>query len=182
MGPTYGSPLMGPHLWVALVGLSPPLMGPPHLWVALVGLSPPLMGPAPQPVPCPQCPAPRCLALPRLLPDCSSCLIFSAPRGPHGAFGWCVQNDTCLPLAGERRGGGAKGGRGGERGGVGRRGRVLRPEGGGVMAGVGGATTGMGRGYGCRGRGCGRKGRGYSCTYSPYRPPGLHPIAPYNLP
>ena len=165
MGPTYGSPLMGPHLWVALVGLSPPLMGPPHLWVALVGLSPPLMGPAPQPVPCPQCPAPRCLALPRLLPDCSSCLIFSAPRGPHGAFGWCVQNDTCLPLAGERRGGGAKGGRGGDMGGVGRRGRGLRPEGGGA---TGGSGRGKGRGWeegegiaAGRGRGYGRSGRGY---------------------
>lgn len=53
----------------------------------------------------PQCPSTGCLGLARLLVDCESCLAFGGagpgpPRAP-GPFGWCVQNDTCMPIAGE---------------------------------------------------------------------------------
>nr|XP_033770020.1 multiple epidermal growth factor-like domains protein 8 isoform X2 [Geotrypetes seraphini] len=44
-----------------------------------------------------------CLGLPRLLTDCQSCLAFSGgnmilPQS-HGAFGWCVQNETCMSVS-----------------------------------------------------------------------------------
>uniref|UniRef100_A0A8B9H6U8 Multiple EGF-like-domains 8 n=1 Tax=Astyanax mexicanus TaxID=7994 RepID=A0A8B9H6U8_ASTMX len=44
-----------------------------------------------------------CLGLARFLSDCQSCLVFSGvanslPRAP-GNFGWCVQNDSCLPVS-----------------------------------------------------------------------------------
>ncbi|KAH0631676.1 hypothetical protein JD844_006126 [Phrynosoma platyrhinos] len=49
------------------------------------------------------CPSTSCLGLARLLVDCQSCLAFgganaSLPRAP-GPFGWCVQNETCMPLS-----------------------------------------------------------------------------------
>uniref|UniRef100_A0ACB8FSR9 Multiple epidermal growth factor-like domains protein 8 n=3 Tax=Sphaerodactylus townsendi TaxID=933632 RepID=A0ACB8FSR9_9SAUR len=49
------------------------------------------------------CPNTGCLGLARLLVDCQSCLAFgsanaSLPRAP-GPFGWCVQNETCMPLS-----------------------------------------------------------------------------------
>ncbi|XP_062823192.1 multiple epidermal growth factor-like domains protein 8 [Anolis carolinensis] len=49
------------------------------------------------------CPNLGCLGLARLLTDCQSCLAFgganaSLPRAP-GPFGWCVQNETCMPLS-----------------------------------------------------------------------------------
>ncbi|XP_076868849.1 multiple epidermal growth factor-like domains protein 8 [Brachyhypopomus gauderio] len=48
------------------------------------------------------CGSTGCLGLARFLSDCQSCLVFSGepfslPRAP-GDFGWCVQNDSCLPL------------------------------------------------------------------------------------
>uniref|UniRef100_A0AAR2IQ65 Multiple EGF-like-domains 8 n=1 Tax=Pygocentrus nattereri TaxID=42514 RepID=A0AAR2IQ65_PYGNA len=47
------------------------------------------------------CGSTGCLGLARFLSDCQSCLVFSGvpnslPRAP-GDFGWCVQNDSCLP-------------------------------------------------------------------------------------
>ena len=52
----------------------------------------------------PQCGSTGCLGLARFLSDCQSCLVFSGvpnslPRAP-GDFGWCVQNDSCLPVSG----------------------------------------------------------------------------------
>ncbi|XP_077312743.1 multiple epidermal growth factor-like domains protein 8 [Lithobates pipiens] len=49
------------------------------------------------------CPDKSCLGLARLLSDCQSCLAFSSnlttfshvPR----SFGWCVQNETCMPVS-----------------------------------------------------------------------------------
>ncbi|XP_063293259.1 multiple epidermal growth factor-like domains protein 8 [Pelobates fuscus] len=49
------------------------------------------------------CPDKSCLGLARLLSDCQACLAFSTnvttsshiPR----SFGWCVQNETCMPLS-----------------------------------------------------------------------------------
>nr|XP_041568334.1 multiple epidermal growth factor-like domains protein 8 [Taeniopygia guttata] len=54
-----------------------------------------------------QCPPGPCPGLSRLLGDCESCLAFGGePQNPPGPdspapprFGWCVQNDTCVPLA-----------------------------------------------------------------------------------
>ncbi|XP_053908557.1 LOW QUALITY PROTEIN: multiple epidermal growth factor-like domains protein 8 [Cuculus canorus] len=48
-----------------------------------------------------------CLGLARLLSDCESCLVFGGagpgpPRAP-GPLGWCVQNETCLPLTEQSR-------------------------------------------------------------------------------
>ncbi|XP_028836876.1 multiple epidermal growth factor-like domains protein 8 [Denticeps clupeoides] len=44
-----------------------------------------------------------CLGLARFLSDCQSCLMFSGtprslPRAPSD-FGWCVQNESCLPVS-----------------------------------------------------------------------------------
>ncbi|KAJ8289826.1 hypothetical protein GJAV_G00005770 [Gymnothorax javanicus] len=44
-----------------------------------------------------------CLGLARFMSDCQSCLVFSGapgslPRAP-GDFGWCVQNESCLPVS-----------------------------------------------------------------------------------
>ncbi|XP_017559477.1 multiple epidermal growth factor-like domains protein 8 isoform X2 [Pygocentrus nattereri] len=49
------------------------------------------------------CGSTGCLGLARFLSDCQSCLVFSGvpnslPRAP-GDFGWCVQNDSCLPVS-----------------------------------------------------------------------------------
>lgn len=54
------------------------------------------------------CGSTGCLGLARFLSDCQSCLVFSGvpnslPRAP-GDFGWCVQNDSCLPVSGMNRG------------------------------------------------------------------------------
>ncbi|XP_074786402.1 multiple epidermal growth factor-like domains protein 8, partial [Athene noctua] len=64
---------------------------------------------SPAPPMCPplQCPSTGCLGLARLLVDCESCLAFGGagpgpPRAP-GPFGWCVQNDTCMPVAEQSR-------------------------------------------------------------------------------
>lgn len=53
----------------------------------------------------PQCGSTGCLGLARFLSDCQSCLVFSGTpaslaRAP-GEFGWCVQNESCLPVSGE---------------------------------------------------------------------------------
>ncbi|XP_054855201.1 multiple epidermal growth factor-like domains protein 8 isoform X1 [Eublepharis macularius] len=53
------------------------------------------------------CPNTGCLGLARLLVDCQSCLAFgstnaSLPRAP-GPFGWCVQNESCMPLSEQDR-------------------------------------------------------------------------------
>lgn len=61
------------------------------------------------PVLCPQCGSTGCLGLARFLSDCQSCLVFSGTpaflaRAP-GEFGWCVQNESCLPVSGETQGG-----------------------------------------------------------------------------
>ncbi|GAB0200402.1 multiple epidermal growth factor-like domains protein 8 [Grus japonensis] len=58
-------------------------------------------------VPAQNCPSTSCLGLARLLVDCESCLAFGGaapgpPRSP-GPFGWCVQNDTCMPVAEQSR-------------------------------------------------------------------------------
>lgn len=58
---------------------------------------------------CPQCGSTGCLGLARFLSDCQSCLVFSGTpanlaRAP-GEFGWCVQNESCLPVSGETQGG-----------------------------------------------------------------------------
>uniref|UniRef100_A0A8C7C7Q8 Multiple EGF like domains 8 n=1 Tax=Oncorhynchus kisutch TaxID=8019 RepID=A0A8C7C7Q8_ONCKI len=50
-----------------------------------------------------QCGSTGCLGLARFLSDCQSCLVFSGapgslPRAP-GDFGWCVQNESCLPVS-----------------------------------------------------------------------------------
>ncbi|XP_075440531.1 multiple epidermal growth factor-like domains protein 8 [Ascaphus truei] len=49
------------------------------------------------------CPDKSCLGLARLLSDCQSCLVFStnssSPSHIPRAFGWCVQNETCMPLS-----------------------------------------------------------------------------------
>ncbi|XP_024078574.3 multiple epidermal growth factor-like domains protein 8, partial [Terrapene carolina triunguis] len=55
------------------------------------------------PAPHSNCPSTGCLGLARLLVDCESCLAFGGagpplPRAP-GPFGWCVQNETCMPVA-----------------------------------------------------------------------------------
>uniref|UniRef100_A0A8C9SJ64 Multiple EGF like domains 8 n=1 Tax=Scleropages formosus TaxID=113540 RepID=A0A8C9SJ64_SCLFO len=47
------------------------------------------------------CGSTGCLGLARFLSDCQSCVVFSGvpgslPRAP-GDFGWCVQNESCLP-------------------------------------------------------------------------------------
>ncbi|XP_062321572.1 multiple epidermal growth factor-like domains protein 8 [Osmerus eperlanus] len=49
------------------------------------------------------CGSTGCLGLARFLSDCQSCLVFSGtpkslPRTP-GDFGWCVQNESCLPVS-----------------------------------------------------------------------------------
>ncbi|XP_035278041.1 multiple epidermal growth factor-like domains protein 8 isoform X2 [Anguilla anguilla] len=49
------------------------------------------------------CGSTGCLGLARFLSDCQSCLVFSGaprslPRAP-GDFGWCVQNESCLPVS-----------------------------------------------------------------------------------
>uniref|UniRef100_A0A8C8VJG7 Multiple EGF like domains 8 n=1 Tax=Pelusios castaneus TaxID=367368 RepID=A0A8C8VJG7_9SAUR len=53
------------------------------------------------------CPSTGCLGLARLLVDCESCLVFGGPGPPlphtPGPFGWCVQNETCMPLAEQSR-------------------------------------------------------------------------------
>ncbi|XP_072704321.1 multiple epidermal growth factor-like domains protein 8 [Ciconia boyciana] len=59
------------------------------------------------PAPHSNCPSTGCLGLARLLVDCESCLAFGGagpgpPRAP-GPFGWCVQNDTCMPVAEQSR-------------------------------------------------------------------------------
>ncbi|MGH0185680.1 UNVERIFIED_CONTAM: hypothetical protein FKN15_018655 [Acipenser sinensis] len=51
------------------------------------------------------CGSAGCLGLARFLSDCQSCLVFSGrsdslPQAP-GEFGWCVQNETCIPVTGE---------------------------------------------------------------------------------
>ncbi|XP_041081633.1 multiple epidermal growth factor-like domains protein 8 [Polyodon spathula] len=48
------------------------------------------------------CGSAGCLGLARFLSDCQSCLVFSGrsdslPQAP-GEFGWCVQNETCMPV------------------------------------------------------------------------------------
>ncbi|XP_039208131.1 multiple epidermal growth factor-like domains protein 8 [Crotalus tigris] len=53
------------------------------------------------------CPNSGCLGLARLLVDCQSCLAFgdtngSLPRA-SGPFGWCVQNETCMPISEQAR-------------------------------------------------------------------------------
>lgn len=91
-------------------------VGPQGLLLGAAGLSPsPHIAPFKDGghlTPCvpPQCP-PGCLGLARLLLDCESCLVFggaggAGPGRPRGPFGWCVQNDTCLPVAGEWGAGG----------------------------------------------------------------------------
>lgn len=70
----------------------------------------------------PQCGSTGCLGLARFLSDCQSCLVFSGTpaslaRAP-GEFGWCVQNESCLPVSGETQGG-RKGGRKEDREGLG---------------------------------------------------------------
>ncbi|XP_078507442.1 multiple epidermal growth factor-like domains protein 8 isoform X2 [Lissotriton helveticus] len=49
------------------------------------------------------CPNKGCLGLARLLTDCQACLAFSGNNYslPHsgGAFGWCVQNETCMAVS-----------------------------------------------------------------------------------
>ncbi|KYO40876.1 hypothetical protein Y1Q_0004213 [Alligator mississippiensis] len=61
------------------------------------------------PAPRSSCPSSGCLGLARLLGDCESCLAFGGgggsaplPRAP-GPFGWCVQNETCMPIAEQSR-------------------------------------------------------------------------------
>lgn len=54
---------------------------------------------------CSQCGSTGCLGLARFLSDCQSCVVFSGTpaslaRAP-GDFGWCVQNESCLPVSGE---------------------------------------------------------------------------------
>lgn len=49
------------------------------------------------------CGSTGCLGLARFLSDCQSCLVFSGTpaslaRAP-GEFGWCVQNESCLPVS-----------------------------------------------------------------------------------
>ncbi|XP_067304723.1 multiple epidermal growth factor-like domains protein 8 [Pseudorasbora parva] len=49
------------------------------------------------------CGSTGCLGLARFLSDCQSCLVFSGvpnslPR-VSGEFGWCVQNESCLPIS-----------------------------------------------------------------------------------
>ncbi|KPP71082.1 Multiple epidermal growth factor-like domains protein 8-like, partial [Scleropages formosus] len=49
------------------------------------------------------CGSTGCLGLARFLSDCQSCVVFSGvpgslPRAP-GDFGWCVQNESCLPVS-----------------------------------------------------------------------------------
>lgn len=63
----------------------------------------------------PQCGSTGCLGLARFLSDCQSCLVFSGTppslaRAP-GEFGWCVQNESCLPVSGETQGGRKEAGR-----------------------------------------------------------------------
>ncbi|XP_007430507.1 multiple epidermal growth factor-like domains protein 8 [Python bivittatus] len=53
------------------------------------------------------CPNTGCLGLARLLVDCQSCLAFggtsaSLPRASE-PFGWCVQNETCMPISEQSR-------------------------------------------------------------------------------
>ncbi|XP_050786388.1 multiple epidermal growth factor-like domains protein 8 isoform X7 [Gopherus flavomarginatus] len=59
------------------------------------------------PAPHSNCPSTGCLGLARLLVDCESCLAFggAGPPVPHapGPFGWCVQNETCMPVAEQSR-------------------------------------------------------------------------------
>ncbi|XP_074837451.1 multiple epidermal growth factor-like domains protein 8 [Carettochelys insculpta] len=59
------------------------------------------------PAPHSNCPSTGCLGLARLLVDCESCLAFggTGPPLPHapGPFGWCVQNETCMPIAEQSR-------------------------------------------------------------------------------
>ncbi|CAH2319058.1 multiple epidermal growth factor-like domains 8 [Pelobates cultripes] len=49
------------------------------------------------------CPDKSCLGLARLLSDCQACLAFSTnvTTSSHiqRSFGWCVQNETCMPLS-----------------------------------------------------------------------------------
>lgn len=64
-----------------------------------------------------QCGSTGCLGLARFLSDCQSCLVFSGTpaslaRAP-GEFGWCVQNESCLPVSGETQGGRKEGRRDG---------------------------------------------------------------------
>uniref|UniRef100_A0AAV2MAJ1 Uncharacterized protein n=1 Tax=Knipowitschia caucasica TaxID=637954 RepID=A0AAV2MAJ1_KNICA len=49
------------------------------------------------------CGSTGCLGLARFLSDCQSCVVFSGTpaslaRAP-GEFGWCVQNESCLPVS-----------------------------------------------------------------------------------
>ncbi|XP_074874861.1 multiple epidermal growth factor-like domains protein 8 [Buteo buteo] len=65
------------------------------------------LGGCQSPTPHSNCPSTGCLGLARLLVDCESCLAFGGagpgpPRAP-GPFGWCVQNDTCMPVAEQSR-------------------------------------------------------------------------------
>ncbi|XP_064359618.1 multiple epidermal growth factor-like domains protein 8 isoform X1 [Dromaius novaehollandiae] len=65
------------------------------------------LGGCQSPAPHSNCPSTGCLGLARLLVDCESCLAFGgaapgSPRAP-GPFGWCVQNDTCMPVAEQSR-------------------------------------------------------------------------------
>ncbi|KAM9207897.1 LOW QUALITY PROTEIN: multiple epidermal growth factor-like domains protein 8 [Leptosomus discolor] len=65
------------------------------------------LGGCQSPAPHSNCPSSGCLGLARLLLDCESCLAFGGaapgpPRAP-GPFGWCVQNDTCMPVAEQSR-------------------------------------------------------------------------------
>ncbi|XP_074991103.1 multiple epidermal growth factor-like domains protein 8 [Calonectris borealis] len=65
------------------------------------------LGGCQSPAPHSNCPSTGCLGLARLLVDCESCLAFGGagpgpPRAP-GPFGWCVQNDTCMPVAEQSR-------------------------------------------------------------------------------
>ncbi|KAM6111677.1 LOW QUALITY PROTEIN: multiple epidermal growth factor-like domains protein 8 [Phoenicopterus ruber ruber] len=65
------------------------------------------LGGCQSPAPHSSCPSTGCLGLARLLVDCESCLAFGGagpgpPRAP-GPFGWCVQNDTCMPMAEQSR-------------------------------------------------------------------------------
>ncbi|KAM4703377.1 multiple epidermal growth factor-like domains protein 8 [Rhinophrynus dorsalis] len=50
-----------------------------------------------------KCPGKNCLGLARLLSDCQSCLTFSTNLTSSShierTFGWCVQNETCMPLS-----------------------------------------------------------------------------------
>ncbi|XP_010892421.2 multiple epidermal growth factor-like domains protein 8 [Esox lucius] len=49
------------------------------------------------------CGSTGCLGLARFLSDCQSCLVFSGAPGSlpraQGDFGWCVQNESCLPVS-----------------------------------------------------------------------------------